>query len=1038
MRKTRKFLMLSLFVCLSMIFMPGMESYAEEMPGEQASAESGLTDENPQRLEEVTAMDEDGNIYQVDDEGGEVSESGIARFSMARTAVVKVVNFRTKGNAVTEYKEFGTGTAGYTNGAYGADAAYLGTSGGKVRFMLSGVVGEVSASEVQVVDFANAKSVSCYQVSGGRLLHYITQDMTTPGHATSLDNGAAPSYLQSGATYYSYDGHYFYTSYGTMLGDYQNNTRSNSVNPNSPYYNYYQYLPFRSRTSYSAADLNNLINGRTSSASKLRNTGDYLVNSQNTYGVNALIMTAIAANESGWGTSSICKNKNNLFGLNAVDSSPGTSASTYASVEECIRQYADGWMSRGYLKPSDWRYKGGFLGNKASGVNVSYASDPYWGEKAANILWMLDANGGGRDANAYTIGIKDSISTQHTSVNVRGGSSTAYTSLYMTGLHSSYAVLIQNSAAENGFYRIQSDAVLNGDRSGVNAGTGQYDFDSMYAYISANYVSAVNQGGTVEVKKELQSIYISQAPAKTAYTAGEIFDPTGMGVVAKWSDGTETDVTQEVTYPTEALQAGQGSVAITYAYEDMTASAEQSITVAEPVAVTEVKIDPSQVELKVGESLNFGVLVIGTGNPLKDVTWSVEGALSADTQVDQYGKLQIGADETTETLKVKAVSVQDVTKSAEAVVTVVKEEAVEPEQPELPGEDVTPDVPDTPGEAENPGVSETPGEAGNPNVPETPDGSDNPNESDTPETPETEITVTSEDSKVWVTGTLPDGAQLKVAGIADTTEEYARYTEAVKGQTILGVYDISLTEKLEKDQKVELGLQVDEQYNGREIVVLHYSYNEVDGNTYVERYLTKAEEGKIAIEVTGFSPYVVALNYGADHSNPPNDGENTAPDNTIPGNTTPDNTTPDSNTPSGGNDDTSSDNTATPDTTPPAADNTNDNGADDLPANTVIVPPAGEGTGNTDSPDVITDTKDPSSPSGPSGQEQVTMGTDTKDKNAASVSEVKDTIQKNTGKNKVQNAVPKTGDESRTGIWTILLAVSMLGVIYSLKRRKTA
>lgn len=1020
MRKTRKFLMLSLFVCLSMIFMPGMESYAEEMPGEQASAESGLTDENPQRLEEVTAMDEDGNIYQVDDEGGEVSESGIARFSMARTAVVKVVNFRTKGNAVTEYKEFGTGTAGYTNGAYGADAAYLGTSGGKVRFMLSGVVGEVAASEVQIVDFANVKSVSCYQISGGRLLHYITQDMTTPGHATSLDNGTAPSYLQSGVTYYSYDGHYFYTSYGTMLGDYQNNTRSNSVNPNSPYYNYYQYLPFRSRTAYSAADLNNLINGRTSSASKLRNTGDYLVNSQNTYGVNALIMTAIAANESGWGTSSICKNKNNLFGLNAVDSSPGTSASAYASVEECIRQYADGWMSRGYLKPSDWRYKGGFLGNKASGVNVSYASDPYWGEKAANILWMLDANGGGRDANAYTIGIKDSISTQHTSVNVRGGSSTAYTSLYMTGLHSSYAVLIQNSAAEDGFYRIQSDAVLNGDRSGVNAGTGQYDFDNMYAYISSNYVSAVNQGQTVEVKKELQSIYISQAPAKTAYAAGEVFDPTGMAVVAKWSDGTETDVTQEVTYPTEALQAGQGSVAITYAYEGMSVSAEQSITVAEPVTVTEVKIDPSQVELKVGESLNFGVLVTGTGNPSKDVTWSVEDALSADTQVDQYGKLQIGTDETAETLKVKAVSVQDAAKSAEAVVTVVKKEASEPEQPETPGENVTPGEPELPGENVTPDEPETPGEAENPNVPETPDGSDAPNESDTPET-----TVTSEDSKVWVSGKLPDGTQLQVAEIADTSEDYAKYTEEVKDQTILGVYDISLTTELEKGNKVELGLRIDEQYNGREIVVLHYSYSEVDGNTYVERYLTKVEEGKIAIEVTGFSPYVVALNDRADDSKPPSDGTGD--------NASPDNAAPDSSTPSGGNDNTSSNNVA-----PPSTDNTNDNGAGDMPANTVVVPPAGEGTGNIDSSDAITDTKDPSSPSDPSEQGQVTTGTDTKDKNAAAASEVKDMIQKNAEKNKVQNAAPKTGDENRTGLWMILLAASMLGVLYSFKRRKPA
>ena len=58
----------------------------------------------------------------------------------------------------------------------------------------------------------------------------------------------------------------------------------------------------------------------------------------------------------------------------------------------------------------------------------------------------------------------------------------------------------------------------------------------------------VNQGTDTEIKKELSSIYISQAPSKVTYTAGESFDPAGIVVMAKWSDGSETDVTQEVTY----------------------------------------------------------------------------------------------------------------------------------------------------------------------------------------------------------------------------------------------------------------------------------------------------------------------------------------------------------------------------------------------------------------------------------------------------------------------------------------------------------
>src|SRR5699024_4608769 len=150
--------------------------------------------------------------------------------------------------------------------------------------------------------------------------------------------------------------------------------------------------------------------------------------------------------------------------------------------------------------------------NKGSGINVSYASDPYWGERAANLIWNLDQNGGGRDGNAYSIGIKDTINTSHNSVNVRSSSSTSSTALYKTGAWANYAVLIQNQTAENGFYRIQSDSVLNADRSSIVTNTGAYSFDQMYAYISADYVTLVNQGTDTEIKKELSSIYISQAP----------------------------------------------------------------------------------------------------------------------------------------------------------------------------------------------------------------------------------------------------------------------------------------------------------------------------------------------------------------------------------------------------------------------------------------------------------------------------------------------------------------------------------------------
>ena len=575
--KKGKLLIPMLFMCMVLTAVPAMKSNAEDAEGEQTSSE--LQDENSQSQESVTAMDENGNITEVGDSDGVVEDEGSN--ARARSSSPMIVNFNTKSNETTSYTEDGTGKAGYVNGDYGADAAYLGTSNGKVKFMMSGVIGWVDESEVQVISLDAVEVVSGYEVEDGRLLHCIVYDMTTPGYRSRLDNGEAPSYLTSGQKYYSYDGHYFYTDYETMISDYQNNTRSHSVNPDQPYYNYYQYLPLRSQTLYSGDSLNTMIAAKVSGSSKMSGTGSDFVNAQEAYGVNALLMVSIAGNESAWGTSSIASGKNNLFGLNAVDASPGESADTFSSVQACIEDFACGWMSQSYLDPSSSTYSGGFLGNKGSGLNVKYASDPYWGEKAANIAYNLDQAAGSQDCGSYTIGIKDTLASSHNTVNVRQESNTSSTVLYQTGTSANYAVLILDSNSTNGFYRIQSDAVLNADRTSV-ASAGEYSFDSMYAYISADYVTVVNTG-TVSaedpVTKTLQSIYIAAAPSKTEYSEGETFDPSGISVRAVWSDGTETDVSGEITYSQEALTTADTEVQLQYTSGEVTVSAVQSITV---------------------------------------------------------------------------------------------------------------------------------------------------------------------------------------------------------------------------------------------------------------------------------------------------------------------------------------------------------------------------------------------------------------------------------------------------------------------------
>ena len=417
MIKRNKLLICALAMSMVFTMMPGMTSKAAGAEGETEAAVSDIQDENSQRLEEVTAMDEDGSIREIADVDGTVDEAdgadGIALFAM-RSFGPQVVNFNTKGNAVTNYTDENTGSSGYTNGAYGADAAYLGmTSDGKIRFMLSGVTGTVNASDVQLVDYSSvADHVSYYTVSSGKLIHYISQDLEK-APTSAVNNGTAPSYLSEDVKYYSYDGHYFYTDYNVMLKDYQSGADGESaVNADSPFSNYFQFLDMNLSTGYSGDELGSILNAAMANAgvdqddSKLTGTGNSFVKYQNTYSVNALLSLGIAINESAWGTSSICLTKNNIFGLNAVDSSPDD-AYAFPSIDDCIREFMDYQMANAYLKDGQWSNHGEYLGNKGGGINVSYASDPYWGEKAAAHAWNLDALGGGRDYLSETGGTED-------------------------------------------------------------------------------------------------------------------------------------------------------------------------------------------------------------------------------------------------------------------------------------------------------------------------------------------------------------------------------------------------------------------------------------------------------------------------------------------------------------------------------------------------------------------------------------------------------------------------------------------------------
>ena len=452
-----------------------------------------------------TTIDENGRLVEMDVEQmeEETAQEQEARKNMeglqvggVRDLKYGVVNFRTKSSASlnTNYVDAVTGESGYTNGYYAADAAFLGYENGKVKFMLSGVVGLVNASEVEVLDATEDWYVSFYRCEQGVLKHYIKNSMYGNSYSSAITVGEMQSYMKNNVYYYSYDGHYFYTDYIDMLDDYLNDTRANAINADEPYYNYYQFVSNRSKTGFTADDINNYVkyylgSSYTSAKTKMYQMGQYYIQYQNQYGANALAVFGVSANESAFGTSNIAKTKNNLFGHNAVDSDPDM-ANGYSSPQNSIKDHAKYYVNLWYSTPKYSTYHGSFLGDKASGM-LSYASDPYWGEKAAHWAWSLDLYTKDKsDVGKETLVFKDAGA-----VNVRKEPSTSSTVLYTTPENANMSFVLLDEvkgstvSGSDVWYKIQLDVPLNSDRTAIDYSGDKYDFAKSYGYIHSSLLS---------------------------------------------------------------------------------------------------------------------------------------------------------------------------------------------------------------------------------------------------------------------------------------------------------------------------------------------------------------------------------------------------------------------------------------------------------------------------------------------------------------------------------------------------------------------
>ena len=241
------------------------------------------------------------------------------------------------------------------------------TANGRIPVQVAGLTGYVNASQVTAIN-SNNTFIPDY-VSDGKYVYHRYSPYSKVMVAYHNAN------MQVGKSYYSADG----INFGTFKLDHP-----------------FQFSNLKSRTNYTAADINRLYSLMGANDSKLAGKGATFKAAEQRYGVNALYLVAHSALESAWGRSKIAKDKNNFFGISAYDDTPYTSATKFDDVDSGIMGAAR-WINSKYLHNSGYPANGAHLGNKASGMNVNYATAPYWGESIASIMFSANEKLGRKD-----------------------------------------------------------------------------------------------------------------------------------------------------------------------------------------------------------------------------------------------------------------------------------------------------------------------------------------------------------------------------------------------------------------------------------------------------------------------------------------------------------------------------------------------------------------------------------------------------------------------------------------------------------------
>ena len=144
------------------------------------------------------------------------------------------------------------------------------------------------------------------------------------------------------------------------------------------------------------SDYKTAFSGITSDKNNIfSDNAEVFYKSEQKYKINGIFLASIGIHESAWGTSTLAREKHNLFGFMAYDRDPYNSAANFETYEECIETVAKA-LAKNYLHSAGTIVTEELVatasynnGATLTGVNTRYASDENWANKVYKYMELL-------------------------------------------------------------------------------------------------------------------------------------------------------------------------------------------------------------------------------------------------------------------------------------------------------------------------------------------------------------------------------------------------------------------------------------------------------------------------------------------------------------------------------------------------------------------------------------------------------------------------------------------------------------------------